>query len=374
MSRKNEAKWIASRQRWQINVQSDGERKTFASTTAGTKGKVDCERKADKWLTTQLVDENTRVDKLAAQYLSALDLRSHEQYVQYEKYMRLYILPRIGKKRIGAVNENDLQAIIDSAYRERKLSKKTLQNIAGCIKSFIKYCRKAKATSLFVEDGFLIPKQAAKSDKQILLPDELKTLFTTDTTVMWGTRRKDPYIWLYRWIVTYGFRPGENCGLMLSDINGDMLTIKRSINHKNVITAGKNDNAQRTEKIGNVGRWILDSQQTMLKSLGIKSVYIFPNTSDGDILHQCVLLKHWHRYCDANGIKTATTPYELRHTFNSINDTMPDYLRKQVMGHSKNMDTNGTYGHQKKSDLDKIANCIDKTMSEYITDFSEVCT
>ena len=44
--RKNEAVWIESRQRWQINVQSEGIRRTFTSSTNGKKGKVEAEKKA----------------------------------------------------------------------------------------------------------------------------------------------------------------------------------------------------------------------------------------------------------------------------------------------------------------------------------------
>ena len=45
---------------------------------------------------------------------------------------------------------------------------------------------------------------------------------------------------------------------------------------------------------------------------------------------------------------------------------MPDYLKKMVVGHSKNMDTNGTYGHKKAGDLDKAAGYIDDAFSKYV--------
>ncbi len=41
--RKNEALWVESRKRWQLNVQSDGERKTFPSSIPGKKGKIDAD-------------------------------------------------------------------------------------------------------------------------------------------------------------------------------------------------------------------------------------------------------------------------------------------------------------------------------------------
>ena len=35
-------------------------------------------------------------------------------------------------------------------------------------------------------------------------------------------------------------------------------------------------------------------------------------------------------------------PYELRHTYVSVNDEMPTGLKKQVVGHSRSMDTEGS--------------------------------
>ena len=60
MLRKNEAKWIESRRRWQINVQKEGVRRTFTSTTAGVKGKIQAEKKADAWLAGQALDSSVR--------------------------------------------------------------------------------------------------------------------------------------------------------------------------------------------------------------------------------------------------------------------------------------------------------------------------
>ncbi|MFR7744057.1 MAG: hypothetical protein ACLU3I_12770 [Acutalibacteraceae bacterium] len=39
----------------------------------------------------------------------------------------------------------------------------------------------------------------------------------------------------------------------------------------------------------------------------------------------------WYKYCETNQI-SAVTPYELRHTFVSICDEMPDGLKEQVVG------------------------------------------
>ena len=43
----------------------------------------------------------------------------------------------------------------------------------------------------------------------------------------------------------------------------------------------------------------------------------------------------------------------------SLTDDMPLALKKLVVGHSENMDTEGIYGHQKSGDLDRAASYID---------------
>ena len=59
------AKWIESRQHWRIDVQSDGERKSFYSAVPGRNGQREANKKADEWLDSKIVNANARVDALA---------------------------------------------------------------------------------------------------------------------------------------------------------------------------------------------------------------------------------------------------------------------------------------------------------------------
>ena len=55
--------------------------------------------------------------------------------------------------------------------------------------------------------------------------------------------------------------------------------------------------------------------------------------------------------------------FEMRHTYVSINDEMPDGLKKKALGHSENM---GTNGHLKVSDLDRITEYSDAALKKII--------
>ncbi len=350
--RRSEAIWNEKQERWIIKVQSDGTRKTFADPTPGKRGKILAERKADDWLEHRTVGTTTRCEVLLDRFVEQKKATTgSSNYRQVEYHVRLYIKPVIGMKKISHVTEADLQEILDNAYAA-DLSKKSLMTLRATITAFMKYCRKAKATTLFPED-LTIPKSARKVEKRIAAPSDIKTLFQADQTVYYGKAVPDFFIHAYRFSFLTGIRPGELIGLKWADVNGDKLTIRRAINDRQEITSGKNENAHRTISIKGLPRKELDAQRAMLAQTGILSEYIFPGR-DADFVQQKTLRRHWYNYCEHNGI-SKITPYERRHTYVSVNDEMPDGLKKQAVGHSKNMDTDGTYNHEKAGDLDRIA-------------------
>lgn len=361
--RKNEAAWVESRHRWQIKVQSDGERKMFTSSTPGKKGKIEAEKKADSWLEHRLVSTSTRCDILLDQFVAKKEAStSSVNSSQISYYVRDYIRPVIGHIKVSSLTENDLQRIIDKAYASG-LYKKTLMNIRATISGFMKYCRKAKVTTLFPED-LDIPRSAKKKEKVIAQPDDLKILFKESTTVRRGKSVPDRYIHAYRVAVLTGLRPGELLGLKWSDIKDNVLRVRRSFNDNGEITDGKNENSHRQLVITGLADQEFQAQRKMLMADGLVSSFIFPN-EDATPTQQKRFRRAWFRFCETHNM-TRTTPYELRHTFVSMNDEMPDGLKKKAMGHSQNMDTEGVYGHLKDGDLERIAEYSNATVQNII--------
>lgn len=60
------------------------------------------------------------------------------------------------------------------------------------------------------------------------------------------------------------------------------------------------------------------------------------------------------------------TPYELRHTYVSVNKEMPEGLKRLLVGHSEDMDTEGTYGHEMAGDLARAAEYSDAAFREIL--------
>ena len=336
--RTNEARWTG--ERWRIDIQRDGRRKSFYSSTPGKKGKIEAEKKADKWLSGE--DSNVRVETMVDRWMNDLSLYASSAHIsQYSVFLRRYILPEIGRKRVSSVTEIDLQRIIDKAYHERNLAYKTLTNIRVCISTFFKYCRMAQVTILRPEN-LRIPKSATRGEKHIAQPDDLKVLFSESDA---------HYINAFRFAILTGLRPGELLALQWSDIKGNVITIRRAVNHDGEITQGKNRNANRSFRLSDRAVAVLADQRKK-----ILSPYVFPD-KNGRLTNQARYRRAWYKFCEENGI-SRITPYEMRHTFVSVADDLPEGLKRQVVGHSRSMDTEGVYGHQKRGDMERAADLI----------------
>jgi integrase len=243
------------------------------------------------------------------------------------------------------------------------MSAKTLSNISGCIMAFMKYCKDVKATS-FVPDPLTIPNGARKSEKSVATKKDIETLFSKTTTILRGKEVEDIYIHAYRFSVLCGMRPGERTALKNEDISGNIVTISESINDEEEVTPGKNENAHRTYKLDYHALKVLQDQRDMLKRLGWITPYVFPDY-DLSYIPQDKFRKHWKRFCASNGM-SGTTPYELRHTWVSVNKKMPDGLKKLVVGHSKDMDTDGQYGHEMEGDMDEAAEYVGEAFKQIL--------
>jgi len=360
--RTNEAVWIESRLRWQINVQKDGERKTFVCSREGKKGKIEAEKKADKWIESRQ-KKDVRFNVLWEDYLKEVkETTSTSNYRKHEQIGRCWLLPDVRHKRLSTITSQDWQRIINKAYK-KGLAKKTLQNIRASISAIWKYAAKDNRP-LVRPFGLTIPKDAPEKERQILQPDNLKTLFSKDTII----KNKKPahcfFIHAWRFQVLTGMRPGEVAGLKKSDVSNGQLRIRRSINNLQEETPGKNKNARRIMLLTKRAQSVLEDQAEMLKVHGIISPWLFPG-EDGEHMDPRHSYRLWRSYRQQNEITSSL--YELRHTMVSVvKSDMPDPLLKMVVGHSKEMDTEGIYAHEVDGDLQRAADILDTTFNKLL--------
>lgn len=358
-TRTNNAVWMEKQQRWQIQIQMNGQRRTFYSSTPGASGRRECHAKADAWILSGLRNETKRLKTAVPEWLETLkptrEGQSSSTYRQYEGFMRTRILPAIGTKKVSEVCNGDIQRIIDRASRDG-LAKKTMQDIRGCCVAFFKWAHKNRLSNLRIED-ITIPWDAPKVEKEILQPDALGTLLTVNTRMYRNKRVEDYYVSAYRFQLTMGIRPGEMLSRTKADVRDGYLYITSARNAHGEITRGKNNNAVRRIRLTTLAENILKEQAEAEKRFGITSTLLFPD-KDGGFIAEHKLYKNWCAYQRSNGIPQISL-YELRHTFVSIcSEHVPDNLLKLVVGHSENMDTKGVYGHELIGQLERAADAI----------------
>ena len=350
-SRINEAKWRTDRELWQINVQREGVRRSFYSAKPGREGKAEAHAKAEAWLKDNTEDENSSVEIWYARWVSSL--LSENIIDKSNQLWKNWIAPRIGKKKICILNENHLQSIVNDMAK-KGLADKTMRHMVFTLKAFVKYCRISKATTL-IPEALHVPKNAPKGEKAILTPDDIKFLFDKKNNEHW-------YVNMFRLAVLTGMRPGELIGLQWSDIKEDRVSIKRAVNYKNQITTGKNDNARRTIILTQKAQDVISAQRAKLNSARMVTMWVFPNRNgDHSVLH--TLENSWAKFSES---MTKTSPYCWRHTFVSVTSDLPDGLKKRVVGHSKNMDTEGVYGHEVQGDMERAAAIIEQSFAEIL--------
>lgn len=361
--RTGSAYWDEKHSRWRIDVQKNGIRKSFYSSTPGRNGKRECHDKADAWLDEGITDTHRKVSDMAELYMDDLKTTtSQSHWRQYENYIDNYICKYIGKVRMEDLTEQHFQSVINKAYQQGK-AKKTLENIRGCEKNFLKFCRKCKTTTLLCED-LRIPKGAEKGEKTIMQPEDIRKLFANDTYSIRGKEHKEHFIYAFRFAVVTGMRPGEIIGLQRIDIKDNIVHIMRSVNYYGETTNGKNENARRTFKLTPLAQQIIEQQAEFMASKGILSPYVFPGET-GEAAKQKTYAKHLKKFCEQHNI-TTTTPYELRHTFVSVSKDLPLGTLKSLVGHSQDMDTLGIYGHSVKGEMDRAAEEVNVLFSEIL--------
>lgn len=349
--RTNTAQWEEKYHRWRIAVQKDGVRKQFYSSTPGRTGQREANAKADRWLDDGIDVKARRVEDAGKLWLASVELTtSHTNYRPTESRWRTWVLSIIGQKRVDALTDQDLQDVLNHAHAGG-LSRKTLKSISGDLTAFCRYCRKAKLSTYRPEE-VKIPAGARYKGKKVLQPDALIELFRTDTTLYRDKRIQDPYIHAYRFQVLTGLRPGEILGLRWADVHGDTVNVCRSINIEGTQTRGKNDNAVRSFILSDLARAVLDQQRALTG--GGESVF--------RIRSEQHYYSRWRIYCRANGLTPVST-YELRHTFVSVVKALPAGKVKDLVGHSQNMDTFGTYSHALTGDAAATAQAVNDTFA-----------
>lgn len=133
--------WLEKKKIWKINIQKNGIRKSFYSSTPGDKGRKICAQNAASWLSGSCpfaVSDHTTVETVFERYLKDKELETTNIYTIRNRYNN-HIKPIIGKIPVMLLTKQDLKRVIYTAYRKCDLSQKSLKNIRGDLSGFCNY-------------------------------------------------------------------------------------------------------------------------------------------------------------------------------------------------------------------------------------------
>ena len=333
----------------------EGKMFSFSSSIPGPKGRKEVQKKYDNWYYGEASGEKS-VNQVSKEYLEDVKARrgaDSEAYTQYERYIRLYIAPKCGQKKICKMTLRDWQNVINEAQgRNKALSEKTLKNLRGIIVGIIKFGYEDYQCDLLRGDLY-IPKGHSKKEKEFLDKDDVRRLL--EPSELW-------YHPLFCFLLLTGMRPGEALGLKASEISQDKIIIRRAINAKGQITEGKNKNAKRMVPIGTLASSILRKTIQRNEDMNLRTDWIFCSP-DGSQGNQSSMRNHWLALKKERDLPGSV--YSLRHTFiTMMKNILPEQTIKDIVGHSVSMDTFGTYGHIIDGEQKRAADIIDLTFKE----------
>lgn len=338
--------WSEIEKRWRLDTHVNGRRRCFVSSKPGKGGMAEVRRKYAAAVEGGSDKAGWRVARCWDLYLEDVEKRTGkgENWIQRDKYGRLYILPEIGHRKVGSVTTYDWQAVINNAKPTRKnkagdlirkeLSKKVLKNIMGTITDFCGFAMRSRMIET-LPDGLYVPKNAPVIGKEIIQPSQLEAIYRGAGSYWYG------YAWLL--MIVTGWRPGEVLGLKYAEVDGEMLKVNQAVNSRRKVTDGKNWRArQKKHFINEFSREIIAAQKAKLAKKSIISPWLFPS-EDAELPNPHRSYKQWKAFTATLGINVP--PYSMRHTHVSIMKELPIGWLKTILGHGADMDTFGIYGH-----------------------------
>lgn len=217
--------WLEKKKIWKINIQKNGIRKSFYSSTPGDKGRKICAQNAASWLSGSCpfaVSDHTTVETVFERYLKDKELETTNIYTIRNRYNN-HIKPIIGKIPVMLLTKQDLKRVIYTAYRKCDLSQKSLKNIRGDLSGFCNYLDLSDIRNDLRTNNIRIPSTAKKGKKQALDVVSLDILFSESQAPYNGTVCQDSLIYAYRFNVVTGMRTGELMGLEWGDIDDNYM-------------------------------------------------------------------------------------------------------------------------------------------------------
>lgn len=269
--------------------------------------------------------------------------------VNYQKYLREYLLPVLGEKKLTAITVADVQEMMD---RFAHLSHKTLKDAKGVLSQIMRYAISDELIKRNPCDSVDLEIPSDKKKVRHALPiDQYKEIIAGMQNLQLQDRR-------FLGLCLYsGMRRGEVLGLRWEDIDGDVIHVRRNVTHPQQntpqITTPKTEAGVRDIPIIEPLAKILTPAE--------KEGFIIGGEQPLSLSAYRAMWTRINKAIDMHG----ATPHILRHSYltYAVGETT-DYKTVQgISGHSDVDVLLNIYSHPQQQKVTELANKISHILS-----------
>jgi integrase len=283
---------------------------------------------------------------------SVKQTRRPSTVVEYESVCRVHLKPALGSLKLQKLGPVHIQGLLAEKRREgyAEGTCRRIYAILGAAMTQALKWRLVASSPLASVDAPSVPQ---RTSRMALTVQEVARLF--DAAKVWREGRLYPILLL---AVSTGMRQGEILGLLWEDIEGEAITVRRTL-HRDTKTVEKGSARYGPPKGGKARRVEMDARVTgvlkdhrkrqlaeRMASEAWETEHVFA-TPEGKPIHRAVLLQSFKRLCKREGLPPVTF-HELRHTCATLaakRNVHPNTV-KELLGHADVSTTLRVYSHE----------------------------
>jgi integrase len=287
----------------------------------------------------------------------------------YEQNVRLHLVPRLGRRRLGALSPRDVRQLLD-ALRGEGLSSRTVQHVHATLRAALEHAVREELLSRNVAKLVRVP-TPRRAEREALTLDEVRLLLKAG--------REDRLFALYVVALLMGLRRSELVGLRWEDVDLEkgVLRVRRTLQRVGgqlQVFPPKSQRSRRTVPLpetvaGALAEHRLRQQREQETAAAWQdSGYVFVSQV-GTPVDPDNFSRLFGSLCERAGVRRVRL-HDLRHTCVSMLLALGEHPRvvMEIAGHSAIEMTMNVYGHvaldSQRTALRKLDNLIGEGSDE----------
>ncbi|MEU8119779.1 tyrosine-type recombinase/integrase [Spirillospora sp. NPDC049024] len=337
---------------------------TFATLKAAERFRNKVRRQRDEGFTIDPKAGRISVSAYADQWLDVARAKRANTYRNYEKYVRLYIVPALGGRQLRAVTRDDVQKFVnglDLAPSTVRAVYKTLVALFGAAQNLD---NKIPASPCV---GIVLPE----------IPDRTVEILTAEQVCALAAKMPEPWRAAVLLAAGTGLRISEVVGLSWDriDLDAGTITVDRQMTTGRLLAPVK---TRRSRRVVPMPVMVADALRAHREAF--PPVVQDVGDCDGRTVHRTALVftrndgtpanadnvrRPFVRARNAAGLASSVCFHVLRHTYASLLIAAGTHLMviRDRMGHASIKVTADIYGHLYPAEDDRTRNAIDDAFS-----------